>query len=165
MIILIFILFWVGARGGRTFARDNATYHNNDDKDISAQRRGVVDDSIYLSINIFETHFFHIMSSSRTFWCAYQLLLITLKLKFMKSENQLEHTYMIFWHQPRNPQKSNLQQKPTMAPKHDHDMFRYGFIHCDMSLFRICLYFLGFWGPPSYAKPTKKTWSRMWRFG
>ena len=30
----------------------------------------------------------------------------------------------------KNPKMSNMQQKPTMASK--HDMFRYGLIHFDM---------------------------------
>jgi hypothetical protein len=37
---------------------------------------------------------------------------------------------LLFQHQPKNPEKSNMPQKQRMESK--HDMFRYGLIHFDV---------------------------------
>ena len=64
---------------GLLIARGNATYYNN----ISAKKNrchksrfsnGFIDNSINVSTNKPETHFFHTNSSRRIFWCVCQPL-------------------------------------------------------------------------------------------
>ena len=50
-------------------------------------------------------------------------------VEFVEVRNSLEHIVcLLFQHQP--VEKSNLQQRTTMASR--HDMFRYGLIYFDM---------------------------------
>ena len=90
---------------------------------------GSIDNSINCSINMSETHFVHINSSRRIFWCACQPLVVAQPLKLLKLET-LSSIFVCYSNfSQKHREKSNMQQSMTMTSK--HDMFRYGWIHFD----------------------------------